>query len=107
AAASASTAAAWYSGQGSKGQAARLGERVHSLVEKTEDPSIDLAVLELTALMTAREREVATMAALGRSDKDIAAALGVSGRIAETKLAELAPAHAPKPTTFQRKGEDS
>ncbi len=86
AAASAALAASWYSGDGRKGPAARLGERVQALATKTDDAGFDVAALSAIELLTAREREVATMAALGRSDKEIAAALGVSFRTVETHL---------------------
>jgi ATP/maltotriose-dependent transcriptional regulator MalT len=82
----AATAASWLSTDGHKGEAARLGERVHALAGQTDDTSVDPAVLQAIAQLTAREREVATMAALGRSDKEIAAALGVSFRTVETHL---------------------
>ncbi len=82
----AATAAAWLSSEGHRGEAARLGERVHSLAGQTDDPTVDPAVMQAIAQLTAREREVATMAALGRSDKEIAAALGVSFRTVETHL---------------------
>ncbi len=87
AAAAASAAAALYSGEGRRGHAARLGERVHALASKTDDDAIvDVETLGAISLLTPREREVATMAALGRSDKEIASALGVSFRTVETHL---------------------
>jgi len=82
----AATAASWLSSEGSRGEAARLGERVHALAGRTDDAAVDVAVLQAISQLTAREREVATMAALGRSDKEIAAALGVSFRTVETHL---------------------
>jgi DNA-binding NarL/FixJ family response regulator len=82
----AATAASWHSADGHKGIAARLGERVRALADRTDDAIVDVEVLRAISLLTAREREVATMAALGRSDKDIAAALGVSFRTVETHL---------------------
>ncbi len=86
AAAAAATAAAWFSGAGRKGHAARLGERAHALAGRIGDAGVDVSAIEAISRLTAREREVATMAALGRSDKEIAAALGVSFRTIETHL---------------------
>jgi DNA-binding CsgD family transcriptional regulator len=86
AASAAAAAAALYSSEGRTGPAARLAERVHTLATKTDDATVDVDTLGAISLLTAREREVATMAALGRSDKEIAAALGVSFRTVETHL---------------------
>jgi DNA-binding NarL/FixJ family response regulator len=86
AAASAATAAVWYSAAGRKGFATRSGEHAHALAGTIGDEIADPAAIEAITLLTAREREVATMAALGRADKEIAAALGVSVRTVETHL---------------------
>jgi DNA-binding CsgD family transcriptional regulator len=70
---------------------ARAAERLHVASARAAErcqgvTTVLLRTTRLTATLTRREREVATMAATGRSNKEIAAALAVSSRTVENHL---------------------
>jgi DNA-binding CsgD family transcriptional regulator len=87
AAESAAAAAAEYRRRQDARSAERMAERSHALAQRCEGastPALELAgpVAELTS----REREIATLAAGGNSNREIADALTVSVRTVETHL---------------------
>ncbi len=79
-------AAAYFAEDGLAARATREGERAHALAVRVGMSIEAVAVLQGVSFLTTREREVAAMAGRGRSDKDIADALGVSVRTVETHL---------------------
>jgi DNA-binding CsgD family transcriptional regulator/tetratricopeptide (TPR) repeat protein len=67
--------------------AERLAERAHGLMDRCDRPATPgLSLAGPVAELTSREREIATLAAQGSSNKEIADALTVSVRTVETHL---------------------
>ncbi len=67
--------------------AERVAERVHALMDRCDRPNTPgLELAGPVAELTSREREIATLAAQGSSNKEIADALTVSVRTVETHL---------------------
>lgn len=76
-----------HSAQGRRGSAATAGERARLLLARCPDARTPATIaLHLPAPLTLREREIATLAATGMSNQDIAARLQVSVRTVEGHL---------------------
>jgi DNA-binding NarL/FixJ family response regulator len=86
AAEAATAAAAAFAERGLRSRATRLAERAHRLAERLDAAVVELETLQALATLTAREREIAGMAARGMSDRDIGAALIISVRTVEAHL---------------------
>jgi DNA-binding CsgD family transcriptional regulator len=82
----ATAAAAAFATAGLQSRATRAAERARQLAGRVDADLPDLETLRTIALLTAREREVAKMAARGLSDRAIADTLKLSIRTVETHL---------------------
>jgi DNA-binding CsgD family transcriptional regulator len=82
----AASAAAVFADAGLRSRAARLAERAHRLAARLDASMIDLDTLHALSALTAREREIAGMAARGMTDREVGAALGISVRTVEAHL---------------------
>src|SRR5262249_37402293 len=71
---------------GLRSRATRLAERAHLLAQRLDASVVDLETLQALATLTAREREIAGMAARGLSDREIGEAIAISARAVEAHL---------------------
>jgi DNA-binding CsgD family transcriptional regulator len=78
--------AAAFAEDGSRSRATRLAERARLLAQRLDTGVVDLETLQALATLTAREREIAGMAARGSTDREIGEALGISVRTVEAHL---------------------
>jgi DNA-binding CsgD family transcriptional regulator len=81
----ATSAATEFGAEGLRARAEEQSRAARELAAKAEQ-RVDVATRAALAALTAREREVAALAARGETDKAIAAVLGVSIRTVETHL---------------------
>jgi DNA-binding CsgD family transcriptional regulator len=86
AAEAATAGAAAFAEGGLRSRATRLAERAHLLAQRLDATVVDLETLQALATLTAREREIAGMAARGTTDREIGEALGISVRTVEAHL---------------------
>jgi DNA-binding CsgD family transcriptional regulator len=82
----AAAGAAAFADAGLRSRATRLAERARHIAQRLDATIVDLEVLQALATLTAREREIAGMAARGLSDRQVSAALGISVRTVEAHL---------------------
>ena len=84
-----SAAVGAYRAAGARGSALLAEERLPALAERCPGAALPEPADEASAQLTARQREVAGLAARGLANKEIAARLGVSVRTVENLLARV------------------
>jgi DNA-binding CsgD family transcriptional regulator/tetratricopeptide (TPR) repeat protein len=82
----AAAAARAYAGEGLRSRATQMAEHARRLGSIVDAEIAELDDLRTVATLTARERDIAGMAARGMSDREIGGALGISVRTVETHL---------------------
>lgn len=79
-------AARAFADEGLASRATRAAERTRQIASRVDAVVADLDVLRSIAALTPRERDIATMAARGMTDREIGETLGISVRTVETHL---------------------